>query len=141
MEDLDNNQFQPNQLHDVADDTVEQTGAENKANHDNSDIIHIMNNLEWSKKQKRRLVEIDRQERRRGKNLMKKVKARWDTEYPTSRRIEQNLTDNARRFKKEGWERPAKLENQNETKEQQQTQVAGEYRIDNGDENCFCNAR
>ena len=29
MEDLDNNQFQPNQLHDVADDTVAQIVAEN----------------------------------------------------------------------------------------------------------------
>ena len=33
MEDLDNNQFQSNQLHDIANDTVAQIGAENKANH------------------------------------------------------------------------------------------------------------
>ena len=35
-----------------------------------------MNNHEWSEEQKRKLVEIDRQERRRGKNFMKRVKAR-----------------------------------------------------------------
>ena len=41
MEGLNNNQFQPNQPYDVADDTVAQIGAENRANHDNDDIVHI----------------------------------------------------------------------------------------------------
>ena len=100
MEDLGNNQFQPNQLHDISNDTVAQTGAENIANHSNDDIVHIMNNCEWTEEQKRKLVEIDRQERRREKNVMKRVKARWDTEYPASRRTAQNLIDNARRFRK-----------------------------------------
>ena len=85
MEDLDNNQFQPNQPHDVADDTVAQVGAENRANHDNDDIVHIMNNRKWTKEQKHKLVKIDTQERRRGKNFMKRVKARWDMEYQASR--------------------------------------------------------
>ena len=44
IEDLDNNQIQPNQPHDVADNKVAQTGAENRANHDNDNIVHIMNN-------------------------------------------------------------------------------------------------
>ena len=100
MEDLDNNKFHPNQLHDVADDTVAQIGAENRATHDNDDIVYIMNNREWTAEQKRKLVEIDTQERRRGKNFMKRMKARWDTEYPASRTTAQNLIDNARRFKK-----------------------------------------
>ena len=65
MEDLGNNQFQPNQLHDISNDTVAQIGAENIANHNNDDIVHIMNNCEWTEEQKRKLVEIDRQERRR----------------------------------------------------------------------------
>ena len=56
------------------------------------------------------------------------MKARRDTEYPASRRTVQNLIDNARRFKKEGWGRPAKLENRNETEVQQQTQVIGEQK-------------
>ena len=33
-----------------------------------------------NEEQKHKLVEIDRQERRRGNNFMKRVKARWDTE-------------------------------------------------------------
>ena len=82
MEDLDNDQFQPNQPHDVADDTVAQIGTENRANHKNDNIVHIMNNREWNEEQKRKLIEIDRQERRRGKNFMKRVKARWDMKYP-----------------------------------------------------------
>ena len=44
IEDLDNNQIQPNQPHDVADNKVAQTGAENIANHDNDNKVHIMNN-------------------------------------------------------------------------------------------------
>ena len=103
-----------------------QTGAENRANHDNDDIVHIMNNREWTEEQKRKLVEIDTQERRRGKNFKKRVKARWDMESPASRRTAQNLIDNASRFKKEGWGRPAELENRDETEVQQQTQVIRE---------------
>ena len=61
-----------------------------------------MNNREWTEEQKRKLVETDRQERNRGKNFMKRVKARWDAEYSISRRTTQNLIDNARRFEKEG---------------------------------------
>ena len=81
--------------------------------------IIIVNNREWIEEQKRKLVQIDRQERRRGKNFMKRLKARWDTEYPTSRRAVQNLIDNTRRFKKEGWGRPAQLENREESEVQQ----------------------
>ena len=126
MEDLDNNQFQPNQPHDVTDDTVAQIGAENRANHGSDDIVHIINNREWTEEQKRKLVEIDTQERRRGKNFMKRMKARWDMEYPASRRTAQNLIDNARRLKKKGWGRPAELEDRDETEVQQQTQVIRE---------------
>lgn len=49
MEDLDNNQFQPNQLHDIAKNIVAQIGAENEVSHDNEDnddIVHMMNNSE-----------------------------------------------------------------------------------------------
>ena len=44
MEDLDNNQFQPNQAHEITNNTVVQIGTQNRANHDNEDIEHIMNN-------------------------------------------------------------------------------------------------
>ena len=105
MEDLDNNQFQRNELHDIADDTVAQTGVENGANHVNDDDVHIVNNREWTNEHKYRIVEIDTQERMRGKNFMKRVKQRWQQEYPADRRTAQNLIDNARRFKTEGWRR------------------------------------
>ena len=85
----------------------------------------MMNNHEWTEEQKRKLVEIDRQERRR-KNFMKSVKARWDSEYLESRKTAQNLTDNARRFKKEGWGRPAELDNWDKTEVQPLTQVIRE---------------
>ena len=49
-------------------------------------------------------MEIDHQERRKGKNFMKRIKTRLDLEFPESRRTAQNLIDNAKRFKKEGWE-------------------------------------
>ena len=45
MEDLDNH-FQPNQPNDIADVTVARIVAENRTNHDNDDIVHIMNNRE-----------------------------------------------------------------------------------------------
>ena len=120
MDDLDNNQFQPNQLHDVADDTVAPNDAENKANHDNNNIVHLMNNREWTNEQKHRIVEIDMLERRRGKNFMRRVKERWDAEYPGIARTAQNLIDNARQFKKERWRRPVEIDNRDEVEVQQQ---------------------
>ena len=57
---------------------------------------------------------------------MKRVKARWDTEYPASRRTTQNQIDNAIRLKKEGWGEAAELENRGETEVQQHTRVIGE---------------
>ena len=79
-----------------------QIGAENRENHDKGDLVHIINNREWTGELERKLVKIDRQGKKRGINFMKRVKARWDTEYPASRRTAQNLVDNTRRFKKKG---------------------------------------
>ena len=59
---------------------------------------------------------------------MKRVKDRWDTEYPASRKTAQNLIDNARRLKKGRWRKPVKLENQDETEVQQQTQEIGQQK-------------
>ena len=101
MGDLDNIQFQPI-LQDIADDTVALLGADNQANLE-SNRVRITNNCEWSEEQKHRIVEIDYQKRRKGKNFMKHIKRRWDLEFPESKRTAQNLVDNARRFRKEGW--------------------------------------
>ena len=77
-------------------------GAENQANLE-TNRVRIMNNCEWSDEQKHRIVEIDIHERQKGKSFMKRIKQIWDLEFPESNRTAQNLLDNARRFKKEGW--------------------------------------
>ena len=43
MEDLDKNQFQSNQPHDVTDYTEAKIAAENRANYDNDNVVYIMN--------------------------------------------------------------------------------------------------
>ena len=50
MGDLDNNQFQPNLLHDIVNDTVAPSGVENEAYHGNNNV-HRMNNREWTDQQ------------------------------------------------------------------------------------------
>ena len=101
MEDLDNNLFQSN-IHEFANNTVVLSGADREVNHENNNRLCITNNCEWTDEQKHRIVEIDTCERR-GKNFMKRIKARWDAEFPYSKRTAQNLIDNAKRFRKEGW--------------------------------------
>ena len=101
MGDLGCIKFQPISQ-DIADDTVVPLGVENQANLE-TNRVRITNNCEWSDEQKHRIVEIDIQERRKGKSFMKLIKHIWDLEFPESKLTAQNLLDNARRFKKEGW--------------------------------------
>ena len=72
--DLDDIKFQPI-LQNIADDTVVPLGSDNQANLENN-RVRITNNHEWSEEQKLRIVEIDHQERRKGKNFMKCIKRR-----------------------------------------------------------------
>ena len=46
-------------------------------------------------------IQINREERQKGKKFMKKIKQRWDIEFLQKKRTTQNLVDNARRFRKE----------------------------------------
>ena len=108
MGDLDDIKFQP-VLQDIVDDTVVPLGADNQANLENNKV-RITSNRDCSEEEKHRIVEIDHQERRKGKNFMKRIKRRWDLEFPESKRTAQNLVDNARRFKKEGWGNMAEQE-------------------------------
>ena len=108
MGDLDYIQFQPI-LQDIADDTVVPLGADNQVNLENN-RVRVTNNREWSEEQKHRIVEIDQQERRKGKNFMKRIKRIWDLEFPESKRMVQNLIDNGRTFKKERWGNMAERE-------------------------------
>ena len=56
--------------------------------------------VRWTTNMKVRLVEIDTEERLKGRGLMKRVKARWDTEFREfSDAGAQKLRDNARRFR------------------------------------------
>ena len=50
---------------------------------------------------------------------MRRVKERWDAEYPGIARTAQNLIENARRFKKEGWGRSFEIDNRDEVEVQQ----------------------
>ena len=106
MGDLDNNQFQPNILHDIANDTVAPLDVENVEYHENNKV-HRMNNREWTHKQRHRIVEIDTKERARGEHFMRRVEERLENEFPIVTRTAQNLIDSARRFRIEGWGRPA----------------------------------
>ena len=110
MGDLDNDQVNPNTLHDFADNTVVPAGAENVANHGNNRRVHLMNNREWTNEQRNRLVQIDCEERKKRKHSMARVKARWEAEYPGITRTAQNLIDSAKRFRKEGWRGPVVTE-------------------------------
>ena len=48
---------------------------------------------------------------------MRRVKKKWDTEFPIVARTAQNLIDSAKRFRKEGWGRLA-MENDEVVKAQ-----------------------
>lgn len=55
----------------------------------------------WTENEKIRITQIDIDERQKGPGFMKRIKERWDTEFPSRRHITaQNLCDNARRFRK-----------------------------------------
>ena len=94
-----NNQFQPTTLCDDANATVAQQAAyrAGRTEHNN---VHTMNNREWTDEEKRRIVCINLEERQNGKNFMKRIKDRWNGEFPEKRRTTQNLVDNASSFEK-----------------------------------------
>ena len=103
MRDMDqNNQFQPTTFCDDANATVVQQAA-NRASRTEHDNVHTMNNEHWTDEEKRRIACINLEERQKRKNFMKRIKDRWDDEFPGKRRTAQNLVDNVSRFEKEGW--------------------------------------
>ena len=63
-----------------------------------------MNKGEWTNEEKLKIVQINRDERPKGKNFMKWIKQRWDIEFPQKKkkkRTAHSLVDNTRRFEKE----------------------------------------
>ena len=81
------------------------TDAEYIADRERNNRLHTMNCRDWTDEEKKRVVEIDREERMKGKNFMRRIKELWHQEYPEKQRTAQNLIDNAKRFAKEGWGR------------------------------------
>ena len=64
-----------------------------------------MNCREWTNEEKRRVVQIDAEERQIGRNFMKIIKERWDCEFPDKKKTSQNLVDS----RKKGGEKENKL--------------------------------
>ena len=93
---------QTQQVHDVANEAVaEQVNAENTASQLHNKNFHTLNKGEWTKKEKLKLVQINKEERQKGKMFMKRIKQRWDIELQQKKKTVQNLVDNARQFEKE----------------------------------------
>ena len=87
MGDIDQNQFQTQQTHDIVNETVaEQVDAENIASQLYNNNVHIMNIGEWTNEEKLEIVQINREERQKSKNFMKRIKQRWDIEFPQKNR-------------------------------------------------------
>ena len=102
MGDIDQNQFQPQQTHDVVNKTVvEQVDAENIASQLHNNNVHIMNRGEWTNEEKLKIVQTNTEERQKGKNFMKRIKQQWEIAFPQKKRTTENLVYNARRFEKE----------------------------------------
>ena len=57
-----------------------------------------MSKGELTKKEKLKTAQINREESQKGKNFMKRIKRRWEIEFPQKKRTTQNFVDNARRF-------------------------------------------
>ena len=87
MRDIDQNQFQPQQTHDVANETVaEQADAESIASQLHNINVHIMNKEGWTNEEKLKIVQINREESQKGKNFMKRIKRRWDNKFAQKKR-------------------------------------------------------
>ena len=87
MSDIDQNQFQPQQTHDVANETVaEQADAESIASQLHNINVHIMNKEGWTNEEKLKIVQMNREESQKGKNFMKRIKRQWDNKFAQKKR-------------------------------------------------------
>ena len=60
-----------------------------------------MNKGEWTNDEKLKRVQINREERQKGKNFMKRIKQRWHIEFPQKKKYSEKLSWQARWFEKE----------------------------------------
>ena len=63
--------------------------------------IEVHKNIDWSTEMKIRLIHIDKEERKKGRGFMKRVKERWNALSECGTTSMQKLRDNAAHFKKE----------------------------------------
>ena len=71
---MGDNQFQTQQTYDVANETVaQQVDSQNLASQLHKNNVHIMKKGEQTYKEKIEIVKINREERQKGKNFMKRV--------------------------------------------------------------------
>ena len=74
MGDMDQNQFKTQQTHDVATETVaEEVDAENIVSQLHNNYVYIMKKGEWTNEEKLKIVQINSEERHKGKNFMKRI--------------------------------------------------------------------
>ena len=102
MEFLDNNQ---NNLQNLEDQDFEQLTVVTQVT-DANEVLENNNHvyrskIKWTTDKKIELLEIEQEERNKGRQFMERVRKRWNEIYPASGLTRQNLRDNAARFKKD----------------------------------------
>ena len=103
MGNLDYNQFQPNNETNNTNGALQRTNVARQDQADSNEEAHRRHYLStYTDDEKRWLVKVEEEERRRGSGFMERLKRRWDEKYPEKRNMsKQNLKDNAVRFKRE----------------------------------------
>ena len=100
MGDLDNNQIQLNNNINGALQRQIVANDRNADSHEEAPTKHHLST--YTDEEKRYLIKIDIDERRKGKGFMERMKRQWDTQFPEKTGVsKQNLRDNATRFKNE----------------------------------------
>ena len=103
MEDIDKNQFQPNnseQDHGALQGNNVVVRNQTVPNGEAPISTHHLTT--YTDSEKRWLIQADDEERSKGKGFMQRLKMRWNKRFPEKSNIsKQNLRDNAVRFKKE----------------------------------------
>ena len=85
-----------NQLSDAANTNVELLSKTDNAADHASNLTYHIGHREWTDVQKRRVVKLNKKERSKGSGFMKRIKERWNKEFPYNKRTAQNLIDNAK---------------------------------------------
>ena len=85
----------------MGDQNQNQLDAENIASQLHNNNVHILNKGEWPNEEKLKIVQMNREEKQKGKKFMKRIRRRWDIKFPQEKITTQNLVDNTRWFENE----------------------------------------